>query len=165
MRLRKASGIAYWAFSRGFFASACGEFLYGACGLLHGVIVVGAGSGGVDFWRRVVAVGGGEILHDLDAAAMAVHVAEAADVHEDVEAELLSGGELPRQLIVLSAMAQAEVDDFASAGLACGFHGLANLPVGIVALAVDERGGELDFQRIGIDADRRAAPGRWRLRA
>jgi hypothetical protein len=41
---------------------------------------------------------------------MAVHVAEAADIHENVEAELLSGGELAGQFVVLAAMAQAEVD-------------------------------------------------------
>ena len=33
----------------------------------------------------------GEPLPDLDAAPMPVHVAEAADIHQDVEAELLAG--------------------------------------------------------------------------
>jgi hypothetical protein len=45
-------------------------------------------------------VDGREILHDLDAAAMAVHVAEAADVHENVEAELLARGEGAQQFVV-----------------------------------------------------------------
>ncbi len=57
--------------------------------------------------RRLEAVLGGEGLHDLHAAAMAVHVAEAADVHENVEAQGGSGVEGAQGLVVLAAMAQA----------------------------------------------------------
>jgi hypothetical protein len=49
---------------------------------------------------------------------MAMHVAEAADIHEDIEAKLLSDGELTGQFIVLAAMAKAEVNDFAAASFA-----------------------------------------------
>jgi hypothetical protein len=41
-----------------------------------------------------------------------VQVAVAADVHEDVEAELLPGGEGAGEFVVASAMAQPEVDEF-----------------------------------------------------
>ena len=64
--------------------------------------------------------------------------------------QLLSGGELPRQFVVLAAMAQAEVDDLAAAGIACGFNRLANLAVGIMALAVDESGCQFDLKRIAV---------------
>jgi len=45
---------------------------------------------------------------------MAMHVAEAANVHENVEAELLPGAEGARDFIVAAAMAQTHVDDFAA---------------------------------------------------
>jgi hypothetical protein len=117
VRLRKASGIAYCAFCallrrRPRKASAPRRRA------LHRRFVIGADAGGFDFGRRIEAVDGREILHDLDAAAMAVHVAEAADVHENVEAELLAGGKRAQQFVVLPAMAQAKVDDFAAPRLA-----------------------------------------------
>src|ERR1019366_7590349 len=113
-----------------------GNLLDRGLGALHGSFVVGADSGGLDFGRRVEAVDSREILHDLHAAPVAVHVAEAADVHENVEAELLAGGEGTRQFVVASAMAQAEVDDVAAARLACCFNRAAKLPVGIMTKAV-----------------------------
>ncbi len=36
----------------------------------------------------------GERLQDLDAPAVAVHIAEAADIHENVKAQALARGEL-----------------------------------------------------------------------
>ncbi len=42
----------------------------------------------------LVTVGIGKRLQDLDAAAMAVHIAEAADIHQDVKAQALASGEL-----------------------------------------------------------------------
>ncbi len=45
---------------------------------------------------------------------MAVHVAEAADVHEDVEAEAVAGGEAAEKLVVAAAMFGAEGDDLAA---------------------------------------------------
>ena len=44
---------------------------------------------------------------------MAVHVAEAARVHEDVEAELLPSAEAAQHFVVLAAMTQAEINDLA----------------------------------------------------
>src|ERR1700694_1778760 len=57
-------------------------------GVFHREFVIGADTGGVNFWRCVKAMNGREILHDLNASAMAVHVAEAADVHKNVEAKV-----------------------------------------------------------------------------
>ena len=57
----------------------------------------------------------GEALDDLGAAAMAVHVAEAADVHEDVKAEGGAGVKGAESFVVLAAMAKAQVDDFGDA--------------------------------------------------
>ena len=43
---------------------------------------------------NLVAVSIGKRLQDLDAAAVAVHIAETADVHQDVESQALASGEL-----------------------------------------------------------------------
>ena len=69
---------------------------------------------GLDLLRHFVAVRRRVVLHDLHAAAMAVHVAEAADVHQDVEAELLSGAVSARDFVEAAAMPQAHIDDFFS---------------------------------------------------
>ena len=60
--------------------------------------VAGAGS--------LVAVLRGESLDDLRAAAMAVHVAEAADVHEDVEAQRGAGVKGAERFVVAAAVLQ-----------------------------------------------------------
>jgi hypothetical protein len=49
---------------------------------------------------------------------MAMHVTKAADIHENVETELLPGAEAAQHFIVLAAMAQAKVDDLAAKSLA-----------------------------------------------
>ena len=98
---------------------------------------------------RVVAVQRGEGLDDLGAAAMAVHVAEAADVHEDVEAQSGSGVEGAEGFVMLAAMAQAEVDDFGDARGGKRGDDVANLAVGMVADGVEERRGEFDFEGLG----------------
>src|ERR1700722_8603958 len=77
------------------FAVDGGEARFGEGGL--------AGADGL-----VVAGGGGVGLEELDAAAMAVHVAEAADVHEDVEAKAVAGRETAEELVVTAAMFGAE---------------------------------------------------------
>ena len=86
---------------------------------------------------------------DLDAAAVSVHVAEAADVHEDVEAELLAGAEGAQHFVVLAAMAQAEVDDFAAVSLpepaAPAVPGGKN-----VGMLVEQRGCDFDFERLFV---------------
>ena len=94
----------------------------------------------------VVAVEVGEALEKLRTAAMAVHVAEAADVHEDVEAEALPGGEGAEELVVGAAVLHPEADDLGALGLGEGADGAAELAIGEVAMRVEEAGGELDFE-------------------
>ena len=91
---------------------------------------------------------GGELLLNLNAAAVAVHVAEAADVHQDVEAELLAGAEGAQHLVMAAAMAQASIDDLAAACFADALDCLANLAIRIVAVLVQQRGGQFDLQRV-----------------
>ena len=90
----------------------------------------------------------GEPLSNLDAAAMAMHVAEAADVHQNVEAELLPGTESAQHLIMPAAMAQAQVNNLAPDCLSRRLHRLANLPVRIMAVLINQRRRQLDFQRL-----------------
>ena len=111
---------------------------------------------------RLVAVQRGEGLNDLRAAAMAVHIAEAADVHENVKAQSGSGVEGAQGFVVPAAMAQAQLDDFVDAGFGERGDQVANLAVGVVAGRVKQRRGQLDFQGLGaldqID-DRRGGDG------
>src|SRR5439155_14155480 len=90
------------------------------------------------FLGCVVSVLRRESLSDLDTAAVAVHVAEASDVHKDVEAELMPGAERSKHFIVFAAMAQAKIYDFAADNLACSRDCLSNLPVGIMTIFVDQ---------------------------
>ena len=99
--------------------------------------------------RRLVAVDRGEPLDDLRAAAMAMHVAEAADVHEDVEAESRAGMEGAECFVVLAAVAQAQLDDLRDASGREPGDQIANLAIGVVAGGVEQRGGQLDFKRLG----------------
>ena len=77
----------------------------------HGSVILAQEAGLGETFRNFVAVNIGERLQDLDAAAMAMHVAEAADVHEDVEAEAMTGAEGPKEFVVASAMLRAKGDD------------------------------------------------------
>ncbi len=81
---------------------------------LHRNLIALGQSCRIDLYRFVVSVRRGVVLHNLHAAAMAMHVAKAADVHQDVEAELLSGAEGARDFIVTPAMTQAHLDDLAA---------------------------------------------------
>ena len=80
---------------------------------------------------------------------MAVHVAEAADVHENVKAQSGSGVEGAQGFVVLAAMAQAQLDDFGDAGFGQRGDQVANLAVGVVAGGVEQRRGQFDFEGFG----------------
>ena len=97
-----------------------------------------------------VAMEVGEVLEELDAAAMAVHVAEAADVHQDVEAEALTGAEAAQELVVASAMLCAEVDQLGYARGAERGDVAAELAVGEVAVRIEERCGQLDLEGLVV---------------
>ena len=57
-----------------------------------------------DLGSRLGAVVGRRLLDDLDAAAVAVKVAERAEVHQQVEGEGVAGLELAREVVVGAAM-------------------------------------------------------------
>ena len=48
----------------------------------------------------------GESLADLDTAPVPMHIAEAANIHQDIEAKLLPGTERAQHFIVTAAMAK-----------------------------------------------------------
>jgi hypothetical protein len=75
----------------------------------------------------------GELLDELDAAAVAMHVAEAADVHEDVEAEAVAGGEGAQQLVVAAAVGVPRATELGGAAPRARRR-CAELTVGVVAL-------------------------------
>jgi len=110
-------------------------------------VEAGVGEGGLagaDGLFVAVEIGVG--LEKLDASAMAVHVAEAADVHEDVELEGLAAREGARQLIISAAVLDAEGDEFGDAGGGERGDSALELTPGVVALGIEERGGEFDFE-------------------
>ncbi len=80
---------------------------------------------------------------------MAVHVAEAADVHENVEAQGGAGVEGAEGFVVAAAVAQAQLDDLVDAGFGQSGDQVADLPVGVVAGGVEQRRGQLDFKGFG----------------
>ena len=101
----------------------------------------------------------GERLQDLDATAMAVHVAEAADIHEDIEAQALARGELAQQLVVAAAMTGADGDDLVAPCLFQRGDLAGDLAIGVMAGAVKQRRGQIDFERLFVDQIDRAGRG------
>ena len=90
---------------------------------------------------------GRKALQRLQATAMPVHIAEAADIHQDVEAKRLTRGKATQQLVVAAAMAHAEVDNLSPLRLAQSGDAIPYLPEGIMAGAIEQRGGDLGFER------------------
>ena len=88
-----------------------------------------------------------ETLLNLRAAAVAMHVAKAAYVHQDVKLKLLPRMEAPQKLIMPSAMPHAQVDDFAALLCRERLHPLCDLPVRMMAGRIQQRRGHLHFQR------------------
>src|SRR5581483_3186731 len=89
---------------------------------------------GLKLLRRIVAVSRGEGLPDLHAAAVAVHVAEASNIHQDIEAELLPGAIGAQYFIVPAAVPQTQIEDLPLQLRPHRFQLVANLPVGVVAM-------------------------------
>src|SRR5581483_10096670 len=105
---------------------------------------------GLKLFRHIVAVRGRETLANLDAAPVAMHIAKAADVHQDVEAELLSGTESTRHLIMLAAVAEPEFDDLAMHLGAKRVEFIANLAIRIVTVLIKQRGSQFQLKRIVV---------------
>src|SRR5882724_12467171 len=92
--------------------TARGELLHRRLRALHSRLVLRPHPRRIHFRWRIKAVDGRKVLHDLYTAAMPVHVAKAADIHQDVETELLPGRKGTQHLIMLAAMPQPKFDDF-----------------------------------------------------
>src|SRR5438874_1192743 len=68
-----------------------------------------------------------------------MHVAEAPQVHDNIEAQALPGSEGTQHFIVASAMPKAEVNDLAPARLLQRFDFPPQLTIWIQALLVEQR--------------------------
>jgi hypothetical protein len=62
--------------------------------------------------RLLVAVKISVGLQELNASTVAMHVAEAADIHEDVKAEAVSCAEGSEKLVVASTVLRAQPEKF-----------------------------------------------------
>src|SRR6185312_238558 len=76
---------------RSFTASGLAETVLYVNNPLHGGLIALLEPGGDQIIRRIVAIQSRETLLDLSAAAVAVHVPEATNVHQDVKTEALAG--------------------------------------------------------------------------
>src|SRR5207248_2736596 len=118
---------------------------------LHDLIKARLQAGVRNLGRRLVAQPTGcKWLHDLNAAAMPMHIAEAAQVHADIKAELLPRGKCAWQLVMLAAMAQSKIDDLAALRVAERLHACLDLPITIKASLVEERGRQLHVKRLPL---------------
>ena len=98
-------------------------------------------------------------LVNLHAAPMPVQIAVGANVHQDVKAELLSRAIGSQQFVMAATMAHAQVNDFLSPRPAQRDNGLPQLPVGMAGVLVQQRGCQLNFERLivqQIDLGRRS---------
>jgi hypothetical protein len=91
-----------------------------------------------------------EALLDLNAAAVAVHVAESTYVHQDIEAELLAGAEAAEHFVVTTPVPQPSFDDFAAPGFGQVLDRPANLPIGKRAVFVKQSACNFHFERLVI---------------
>ena len=93
----------------------------------------------------------GEFLSNLHATTMTMHIAEAANVHEDVEAELLPGAVGSQHLVVVAAMTQAQIDDFPLHLRSQAVQLIANLAIRVLAMLVEQSSSEFKLERIRIE--------------
>ena len=156
--MRKPSGIAYCEFSA--VRAPLSQFLYRRGRTLHNLIVIPPNSGSLQFIRRIVAMPRGKFLADLYAPAMPMHIAEAANIHQNVEAELLARAKCPLHLIVAPAMAQSHINNFVSDRFSRSLNRLANLAIRIMTVLVNQRCRQFDFERFVIEQDRPREPER-----
>ena len=85
-----------------------GQFLDGALYPLHHRVETPSHPSVFHIEQHLKTMLRGESLHHLDAPPVPMHIAEAARIHENVEAELLSGAESTQHLVMLSAMPQPQ---------------------------------------------------------
>ena len=75
---------------------------------------------------------GGQWLNDLRAPAVTMHIAEAANVHQEVKAQRSTGVEGAKRLIVPPAMPQPKLDDLVDARFRKSGPHIARLPVRVL---------------------------------
>jgi hypothetical protein len=96
--------------------------------------------------RGVVAVESGERLDDLGAPAMAMHIAEPANIHEDVEPQGRTGVKGAKCFVVTAAVPQSKLNHFGDASRGkLGDH-VANLAVRVMCGGVEQRRSQLNFE-------------------
>jgi hypothetical protein len=118
---------------------------------LHDGVVTSTHASRVYLFGDIVSVPGGKLLPDLNAAAVPVHIAKAAHIHQDVEAELLSGAKRAQHFVVLAAVPQSKINDLAPNTFSRTLDGLPNLSIRIMAVFIDQRGGELNFEWLFVE--------------
>jgi hypothetical protein len=79
-----------------------------------------------------------EFLPNLDAASMPMHIAESADIHQDVKAKLLTRAKGSLHLIVTSAMPHTDIDNFVTNCFSGSLDSLANLAMGIMSVLINK---------------------------
>src|ERR1700722_10648924 len=103
---------------------------------------VGVGSFELCLGERRLAWAGGLLitvqigvgLQQLNAAPVPMHIAEPADVHEDVEAEAVSRTEGPQKLIMASAMLRPQSNQLAKLRRGQFSDVAAKLAIGVMAI-------------------------------
>src|SRR5450631_279651 len=88
-------------------------------------------------------------LNDLCTTPMAVHVAETADVHQDVKPKGSPGVKRAKKFVVLAAVANPQLDDLRNARAWKAGHQVTNLAVRVVAGGVDKRRRKFHFKALG----------------
>src|ERR1700722_6590514 len=81
---------------------------------------------------NLAAVQGSESLLDLRHTAVTMHVPEAADIHQDVEALSCPSVERAKGFVMAPAMPQPQFDDFRDPGFRKARDNIAHLPVGML---------------------------------
>ncbi len=74
-----------------------------------------------------------------------MHIAEAADIHQDVEPQGCSRVKSAECLVVPAAMPNAKIDDFCDARGGPGANDVPDRAVGVVARRVEQRCRQFDF--------------------
>src|ERR1700735_676376 len=91
--------------------------------------------------RLFVTMDVGVGLQELNASAVTVHVAEAADVHEDVETETMTSAEGAEEFVVATAVLGPQRDEFGELSGVQGSDVAAKLPVRVVTVRIEDGSG------------------------
>ncbi len=98
-------------------------------------------------FRKVIPMQIRERLQYLRTLPVPMHIAKAANIHQNVEAQPLPCRELAQQLIMPPAMPQPQVDNLIPPRLRQRSNMVPNLPEGIMASPIKQRRRNLHLQR------------------